>query len=428
MARFDLLVVGAGPAGLAAAAAAARHGASVCVLDQGAEAGGQVWRRDVRAAGSALPPALRRELERNPRVTLRGATRVVGVEAPRRLLVAGADDGAVQALDCGGLLLATGARELMLPFPGWTLPGVSGAGGLQALVKGGVDVAGQRVVVAGSGPLLWACADTVARRGGELVAIVEAVPARVLAAFAAGLWRHPAKLAQAAALRARQLGTRVITAGRIVRAFGDARVEGLELRRGGQRIELACDRVGYGLGLVANAELGMALGCRTVSDAFAELAIGVDERQRTSVDSIYAAGECTGSRGAELAAIEGRIAGLAFVDRYDADGAEARARRRWRAFSARVGRSFAVDREWALAAARDAVVCRCEDVDFGALQGYAGWEEAKRVTRCGMGPCQGRVCGTATRALLGWGPTRMRGPLMPTSLGALAGQRAHDDD
>ena len=200
MARFDLLVVGAGPAGLAAAAAAARHGASVCVLDLGAEVGGQVWRRDVRSAGSALPGAVRRDLEQGSQVTIRSATRVVGVDAPRRLLVT--DDGAVKALDYSGLLLATGARELMLPFPGWTLPGVSGAGGLQALVKGGVDVAGQRVVVAGSGPLLWVCADTVARRGGELVAIVEAVPARVLAAFAAGLWRHPAKLAQAAALRA----------------------------------------------------------------------------------------------------------------------------------------------------------------------------------------------------------------------------------
>ncbi|OIQ80348.1 hydrogen cyanide synthase subunit HcnB [mine drainage metagenome] len=138
---------------------------------------------------------------------------------------------------------------------------------------------------------------------------------------------------------------------------------------------------------------------------------------------IYAAGECTGSRGAELAAVEGAIAGLAFVGRFDPGGAEARARRRWREFAARVERCFAIDRAAALAAARDAVVCRCEDVAFGAVAACSGWDEAKLLTRCGMGPCQGRVCGSATRALLGWGPTRVRGPLTPTSLGALAGER-----
>ncbi len=424
--RFDWLVVGAGPAGLAAAAAAARHGATVCVVDQGAEPGGQVWRRDVHGARSAVPAALRRELQQTARVTLRPACRVVGVDGPRRLRVAGADD-TVRTLQGDGVLLATGARELMLPFPGWTLPGVSGAGGLQALVKGGVEVAGQRIVVAGSGPLLWVCADSVARRGAEVVAIVEAVPARALAAFAAGLWRHPGKLAQAAALRARQWRTRVITSARLVRAVGDARVEAVELQRGDQRLELACDRVGYGLGLVAHAELGIALGCRTASDDGAELAIDVDERQRTSVAGVYAAGECTGSRGAELAAVEGAIAGLAFVDRFDAGGAEARARRRWREFAARVERGFAFDRDAALAAARDAIVCRCEDVAFAEVAACSGWDEAKRLTRCGMGPCQGRVCGSATRTLLGWGPTRVRAPLTPVSLGVLAERQGPHD-
>ncbi len=426
--RFDLLVVGAGPAGLSAAAAAARHGARVGVLEQAPEAGGQVWRRDIGRAHAAIPARLQGVLRDDARVSLRVARQVVGVDGPQRLLVADAPTGALQTLEYQGLVLATGARELMLPFAGWTLPGVSGAGGLQALVKGGVAVAGQRVVVAGTGPLLWACADTVARHGAELVAIVEAAPARALAGFAAGLWRHPGKLAQAVGLRARRLGTRVITSARIVRARGAQRVEGVELRRGARRLELDCDRIAYGLGLIANAELGAALGCRTVADGFAEIAIAVDAHQRSSVGGIYAAGECTGSRGAELAAVEGTIAGLDFVGRFDPAGAEARARQRWRAFSARVGRCFAVDRHWAAQAARDAVVCRCEDVAFGALSACSGWDEAKLLTRCGMGPCQGRMCGAATRALLGWGPTHPRAPLAPLRLGALADTHGGDDD
>ena len=426
--RFDLVIVGAGPAGLSAAVAAARHGATVCVLDRASAAGGQVWRRDIRHARGAVPPRLWRAVQEGAGITMRASTQVVGADGSKRLLVAGIDSGALRTLEYQGLVLATGARELMLPFPGWTLPGVSGAGGLQALVKGGVTVAGQRVVVAGSGPLLWACADTIARHGAELVAIVEAVPARALAGFAAGLWRYPSKLAQAVSFRARQLGTRVITSGQILRALGDERVEGVELRCGARRLELSCDRIAYGLGLIANVELGAALCCGTVADDFAEVAIAVDARQRTSVSGVYAAGECTGSRGAELAAVEGAIAGLEFVGRFDLDGAEARARRRWRAFSARVGRCFAVDRHWAAEAARDAVVCRCEDVAFSELSGCSSWDEGKRLTRCGMGPCQGRMCGAATRALLGWGPAWVRGPLIPTGLRALAGDEGINND
>ncbi len=428
MARFDLLVVGAGPAGLSAAAAAARHGAKVCVLDQAAAIGGQIWRRDVQHARPAVPEKLMQELLKRPGATILTASQVVGTDGDRRLLVVREGDGGVKAFECEGLILATGARELMLPFPGWTLPGVSGAGGLQALLKGGVAIAGQRVVVAGTGPLLWVCADMVARKGGSVVAIVESLPVHRLAGFAAGLWRHPGKLAQALALRARQLRTSFIASGNLLRAVGDERVKGVELRQGNRLREFACDRIAYGLGLIANVELGVALGCRTIHDGFAGRAIHVDDHQRTSIGGVFAAGECTGSRGAELAAIEGAIAGLAFVNRFDTDGPEARSRRRWRAFSDRVSGTFAVDRNWAREVADQALVCRCEDVPFKAVKAFGSWEEAKMVTRCGMGPCQGRLCGAAVHALLGWGPTRVRRPLTPLSLGALGGLGGRDSE
>lgn len=428
MARFDLVVVGGGPAGLSAAAVAARHGASVCLVEQSPDIGGQVWRNDVRSARPNVPAPLLKELRGNPCITTLRAAQVIAANGHRHLLVAREGEERAQALEYKGLVLATGARELMLPFPGWTLPGVTGAGGLQALIKGGVPVAGQRVVVAGTGPLLWACADTVVRSGGNVVAIVESASARQLAGFAAGLWRNPGKLIQGLGFRARLAHSRILAGSKLLRAFGDERIKGIEVRQGARSIEIRCDRMAYGLGLIANPELGMALGCRTIADGLAEVAIAVDERQQTSIPDVYAAGECTGSRGAELAAIEGAIAGLAFVGRFDPSGSESSERRRWRVFSQRVGRCFAVDRQWASEVANDELVCRCEDVAFSAVRQFANWGEAKMVTRCGMGPCQGRFCGATTRALLGWGPTSVRRPLSPTSLGVLGGQGGQDND
>ncbi len=133
------------------------------------------------------------------------------------------------------------------------------------------------------------------------------------------------------------------------------------------------------------------------------MAIEVDARQLSSIPGIFACGECTGSRGAELAAIEGTIAGLAAVGRFDEQSRLARSRKRWAEFSRRVELSFGFDRQRAVALAQRAVLCRCEDVPFAAVRECAGWEQAKMLHRCGMGACQGQVCGAASRALLGWG-------------------------
>ena len=169
--KVDILIVGAGPAGMAAALAAAPSGARIAVLDDNPAAGGQIWRDGPQAHLPALAREHRRSLEAQANIELLPASRVVALAGPQALLVEDSEQGRV--IEYTKLILCTGARELLLPFPGWTLPGVTGAGGLQALIKGGLPVAGERIVIAGSGPLLLASAATARDNGARVLHILE---------------------------------------------------------------------------------------------------------------------------------------------------------------------------------------------------------------------------------------------------------------
>jgi NADPH-dependent 2,4-dienoyl-CoA reductase/sulfur reductase-like enzyme len=179
MKHADVIVVGAGPAGIAAATAAARHGRSVLLLDDNPAAGGQIWRGGVQPEGKHETNAENKKKDQALRkLVSSGATllfgyRVFAAPAPGTLqaLCETAGDLEVIALQYDRLIIATGARERFLPFPGWTLPGVFGAGGLQALVKGGFPVRGKRVAVAGSGPLLLAVAVHLREYGAHITSI-----------------------------------------------------------------------------------------------------------------------------------------------------------------------------------------------------------------------------------------------------------------
>src|SRR5471032_1934705 len=181
--RAGLVVVGAGPAGLAAALAASRAGADVVLLDSNPLAGGQIWRARQGVAAEPVARALADLARAGVRVL--AGTRVVMPLPDRTLLIDG--PGGARRLHWARLILATGARERLLPFPGWTLPGVFGAGGLQALVKGGWPIAGRRVVVAGTGPLLLAAAATLRREGAQMVGLAEEAGLGSLTRFAATL-------------------------------------------------------------------------------------------------------------------------------------------------------------------------------------------------------------------------------------------------
>lgn len=415
--HYDVLIVGAGPAGLAAATAAARAGARVGLVDEQMRAGGQIWRHDLAHAPVPHARAALTALASTSTVEHLAGLRILAALEPHSLLAEGATGARRLAFD--RLILATGARELLLPFPGWTLPGVSGAGGLQALVKNGWPIAGKRVVIAGSGPLLLAAAATLRAHGAHILAIVEQVPLARLAAFAAHLPRWPAKFAQMLALKARLAGIPYRTGSVVSAALGTLEIGSVEIDDGRRRTRLACDALGCGFGLVPNIELAAALGCKFV-DMERHPCVSVDAWQQSSLEHVYAVGEACGIGGVDCAHLEGAIAGFA------ATGAEASARALFarrehaRRFAAVLAERFAPGPRVHALVSADTLVCRCEDVAFGALADCTDARAAKLATRCGMGACQGRICGSALRELKGWPREPGRPPILPTRLDSFA--------
>jgi len=411
----DVLAVGAGPAGIAAATAAARSGRSAAVLDDNAAAGGQIWREGVNASSQGKERAKERRLAefRASGARLFAGRRVVDA-SPGEVTAFAELEGVSERFTWEHLILATGARERFLPFPGWTLPGVFGAGGLQALVKGGFSVAGKRIAVVGSGPLLLAVAAHLREDGGEIVALAEQAPLRRLAGFAARLALHPAKLMQGVRYRAALRGVRYRTGCWPVAAEGADAVTGVRLRDGRRTWTVACDLLACGFHLVPNTELAVLMGCELEGDS-----VAVDAYQRTSVERVYCVGEPTGIAGVDAALLQGEIAGLAASGEMAKADRLLRRRDRERGFGEGLDRAFALRAELASLCAEDTIVCRCEDVRFGQLRGQTSWTQAKLQTRCGMGPCQGRVCGPAVETMFGWRNASVRPPLFPVPLAAL---------
>ncbi|MBV7537408.1 NAD(P)/FAD-dependent oxidoreductase [Duganella sp. sic0402] len=418
MKQYQVLVVGAGPAGLAAAHAAATRGAQVGVIDDNPYPGGQIWRG---AAGSQSDPRaaqLLDALRTLENVEFLQQTRVMYAPQPQQLLVQTA--GGSATLHYHQLILATGARERLLPFPGWTLPGVTGAGGLQALSKGGYPLEGKRVVVAGSGPLLLAAAATLKSKGAHIVAIIEQAATPSLLRFVFGLLATPAKITQALQLRAQLGGVPYWHNSYVHSAHGDGTLQSVQVQRGYEHELdlLQCDYLACGYGLLPNVELAQALGCATTVRN-AQTVVQVDEWQHTSQPGVYCAGEGTGIGGVDLALAEGRIAGLV------ASGQQAQARThfatrtRWSKFAERLAHAFALRSELRTLAGDDTIVCRCEDVCHADLRTQTSWRSAKLQTRCGMGPCQGRICGGATEVLYGWRPDAVRLPISPTRISSI---------
>ncbi|HQR46151.1 MAG TPA: FAD-dependent oxidoreductase, partial [Thermoanaerobaculia bacterium] len=204
-------------------------------------------------------------------------------------------------------------------------------------------------------------------------------------------------------------------------AGGDGRVERAHVTNGRRKLEVACDLLCTGYGLVPNLEVARLLGCGTRGES-----VVAGERQETSWPGVYAAGEVCGIAGAETAVAEGEIAGLAAAGAFDEAGAEARrllrTRERGRRFGAALADAFALRPEVLALAMPETIVCRCEDVPFARLGGFRSMREAKLATRAGMGACQGRVCGSALSRLLGLAPDSVRPPLVPVPMEALASE------
>jgi NADPH-dependent 2,4-dienoyl-CoA reductase/sulfur reductase-like enzyme len=291
---------------------------------------------------------------------------------------------------------------------------VIGAGGAQALVKSGARFAGRRVVVAGSGPLLVAVAATLARAGARVVGVAEQAPLGRLAAFGAGLWRRPGRIGEAVGYAAALAGVPYRAGAWVREALGREHVERVLMTDGRREWEWRCDVLACGFGLVPNLELACLLGCEATADA-----VVADASQQTSLPRVFAAGEIVGVAGADHALASGGIAGLAAAGR-EAPRALLDERRREQDFGHRLARAFVLRDEVKALGRPETVVCRCEDATLAAVEGAGSLREAKLLARAGMGPCQGRVCGSTLGALRGLSPDTVRPPLLPVPAEVLA--------
>ncbi|MDX6260192.1 MAG: D-hydroxyproline dehydrogenase subunit alpha [Kribbellaceae bacterium] len=491
-----VVVVGAGPAGMSAAVAAADAGCSVLLVDAGASVGGQFNRQLPVEFGARRPEKLqhgwsafarlRDRIAGDSRITHLTETTVWALEragyarnaqgaasaplgsesrgdpegfnsreladaggAPRtRLwLQTGAADSAgrrVAAVETPALVLATGAYDRVLPFPGWDLPGVYSAGAAQALAKGQRISVGSRVLVAGTGPFLLPVAESLVGVGAKVVALLEAnKPSTVLRGWLTDPLVASTKLTEGLGYATLLARHRIpFHHGRtVIAAHGTDRVEAVTTAHldanwtpipgTEQRIEV--DAVCLGFGFTPNLELAVSARCTLGTGPDGGPAVLVDENQQTTAPGIWAAGELTGIGGAHLATAEGHLAGLAAASAPNWGGllpasgsvsppygatslpdpgvvratAGRKAIAKGKRFARALAAAYPVREGWLEWSGVGTVVCRCEEVLRGDLEeavgerDVAGERSLKLSSRAGLGICQGRVCGRNVAAISG---------------------------
>lgn len=448
---YDVVVVGAGPAGLAAASTAAGAGLSTLLLDENPGPGGQVWR-----AITSTPVQAERVLGRDywegrrlvEEVKASGAEILAGATVwslDRHLEVGISAGGGSRLVSARRVILATGALERPFPIPGWTLPGVMTAGAAQTLLKSAGLVPDGRTVVAGQGPLLWLLAAQILRMGGRIDLVLDTTDRRNLlgaSRHAAGFLTSPYFLKGLAMMREVRRKARVVGGVTDLAASGDGRVQQVAYTAGGRSVGVPVDLLLLHQGVVPNVNLAMAAGVRHRWDEVQLCFTPVLDRDGgTSVEGITIAGDGAGIGGARVAVQRGRIAGRAAIDAL-APHAAARAPgiEGLRAALARAERGRAFLDVLFRPAKRfrvpggDTIVCRCEEVTAADILnsvaiGATGPNQLKAYRRTGMGPCQGRLCGLTVTELMaearGKSPEeigyyRLRAPVKPLTLAELA--------
>jgi len=457
---YDVAVIGAGPAGLVAAAVAARHALSTVLFDEQPAPGGQVYRAvtsspaerqafvgDGYSRGLVLVDAFRQ----SGATSVHDATVWAVHKRDDGLYAIGVSYGApaarnVRFVNARAVILATGTLERPFPVPGWTLPGVMTAGAAQVLLKVSGVVADCRVVLAGTGPLLWLLASQYVNAGVKLTALLDTTPRARRWRALPDAWdfaRSPYFRRGVALLRFVRRHVRVIGNVTALAASGPGRLESVQYDAAGGPHALPADLLLLHQGVVPDINLGSAMGCaHRWNDAQACFEPVVDAWGGTTLPGVFVAGDAAGIAGAEAAEARGQLAALAVANalgRIDAKARDAEAeaphtvlRRALR------GRAF-LDALYKPADAYrrprgDTVVCRCEEVTAQQVidavkAGAPGPNQAKAFLRCGMGPCQGRFCGLTVTELVAQerrispseaGYFRLRWPVKPITLAELA--------
>lgn len=423
--RPEVLVVGAGPGGLAAAISAQRLGAQVTVVDERAAPGGQYFKQMIlegeavaRPDGQHVEGARLVSAARESGVEIRCAVDIWGAFSAHELI--GTESGLVRRFNPQRLIVATGAYERAVPLPGWTLPSVMTTGAAQTLWRSYRRLVGKRILIAGNGPLNLQVASELAAGGAEIAAVVEI--ARVSATVLPDLMRMfaaaPGLVVDGLKYRLRLAKVPLVYGSVVSRiepgAHGlVAHVAPLPASGAGERA-FAVDAVCLGYGFEPSNEILRALGCRHVFDpARGQFTAVVSEDGRTSVPDVFALGDCTGLGGARMALAQGEIAGSAVA----ADLGRVhdpmprrveKARRsleRHRRFQAALWRFYAAPRLSLELATPETIVCRCEEITLAQIEaaladGRPPIGDLKRTTRAGMGPCQGRYCSPVLSQLL----------------------------
>ena len=455
-----VVVVGAGPAGLMAAREAHLRGAAVTLVDEAPRPGGQIYRQ---GADILSPPAVGLTGERRRKqavlaafaevasaIDVRPGTTAYAVFPGPELHVAGAETSAVLKADA--LVLATGVGERAVPFPGWTLPGVMYAGGVQALLKAHGVRAGDRAAVVGAGPLAVAVAAQLAEAGARVACVALLTPLAAMARRPLALWSGRAVVREGLAyLRTlRRARVPILGCWTPVRAEGTEAVESLTVARhdgrgrpvAGEERRFDVDLVAMNFGFTANSELARMAGAVVgFNPGYGGWVPECDGWGRTAAERVFVAGDGAGLRGAWAAAAEGRIVGAAAarvalgrpLDGLEVELADARAeRRRHELFQRAVQLTLALPVGVWSWAGPETLVCRCEGltrarIERAVAEGHVTVDGIKRNTRAGMGWCGGRTCLATVAALAGTAgtnrgtpPMRARPLARPVSAAALA--------
>lgn len=460
----DVVVIGAGPAGMAAASRLHDAGARVVVLDERAGPGGNVY-----AAAVTGPFSASSRLGRDYARGARAARAFVGSSVPVRYgssisridgeTVSYLQDCALRRIAAARLVVATGAIERPMPFPGWELPGVMGAGAFQLLMKQSGVVPAEDYVLCGTGPLVLLMAYQLLALGSRPAAIIDtnatASPTRAGMAHLPAILRNFGSVAKGLAYMAALRWAGIPVVGDVVSlaATGGDAVETLHYtRRDGRSGSIPARMVLCHEGVIPGTQLTLALGCRHVWDAAQHgMVPATGENGESSRDGTFVVGDAAGVLGASAAPVSGRLAAVAIARELGKITPEAARREasvarstlaRERSFRAFLDSAYTPGIAVATPIADSTTICRCEEVSAGRLRqavrdGAQGPAQAKVFTRCGMGLCQGRICGSSVNRVIAEetrqsqeqvGSYHVRFPLKPLSLTELANGPDHGPD